>query len=159
MSKHLRREAARACPIHQTIMETAADQLCLHGVFEKDAILDQLNLKAMSDAIRWDYIRDFLQEEQGCELVPLASAYFKRHQRHDEIANPSRYIAGGHGKKTAGYAAITSNNDHLVVAKIKIKHAISNGVGEAFRNYLQAAEDKRIKGGLAPLQISVDKAS
>jgi hypothetical protein len=45
------------------------------------------------------------------------------------------------------------------VAKIKIKHAISNGVGEAFRNYLQAAEDKRVKGGLTPLQISVDKAS
>ncbi|MGB1066181.1 MAG: hypothetical protein ACPGZR_09310 [Paracoccaceae bacterium] len=159
MSKHLRREAARSCPIHQTIMETAADQLSLHGVFEKDAILDQLNLKAMSDAIRWDYIRDFLQQEQKCELVPLASVYFKRHQMHDEIANPSRYIAGGHGKKTAGYAAITSNNDHLVVAKIKIKHAISNGVGEAFRNYLQAAEDKRVGSGLTPLQISVDKAS
>jgi hypothetical protein len=140
-------------------MEAAADQLCLHGVFEKDAILDQLNLKAMSDAIRWDYIRDFLQEEQGCELVPLASVYFKRHQRHDEIANPSRYIAGGHGKKTAGYAAITSNNDHLVVAKIKIRHAISNGVGEAFRNYLQAAENKRLTTGLKPLEIGVNKVS
>ena len=42
MSKYLRREKAKECPIHQMVLEEAAKQLELHGVFEKDAVLDEL---------------------------------------------------------------------------------------------------------------------
>lgn len=159
MSKFLRREAAVKCKIHQEVKKAAIEKLGLHGVFEKDEVLDELQYKAVTDAIRWDYIREFIQEEQGCELVPLASTYFKRHSRAQEIANPSRFIAGGHGKKTAGYAAVEPQNDHLVVAKLKIKHAISKGVSIACESFTETIERKRSISNLPPVQIGVDKAS
>ena len=159
MSKFLRREAAVKCKIHTDVKEAAVQKLRLHGVFEKEEILDELRYKAVTDAIRWDYIREFIQEEQGCELVPLASTYFKRHSRAQEIANPSRFIAGGHGKKTAGYAAVEPQNAHLVVAKLKIKHAISQGVSSACRTFTDKIETKRAISNLPPVQIGVDKAS
>lgn len=159
MSKFLRREAAIKCPIHRYVKKAAYKKLQLHGVFEKDEILEELDFKAVSDSIRWDYIREFIQEEYECELVPLASTYFKRHSRAQEIANPSRFIAGGHGKKTAGYAAVEPQNDHLVVAKLKIKHAISQGVSSACRTFTDKIETKRAISNLPPVQIGVDKAS
>lgn len=143
MSKWLRRDKAKECPIHMMVMEEAARQLSLHGVFEKEAVLDDMNLSAMSDAIRWDYIREFLEEEQGCEMVPLASAYFKRHKKNEEHVNPIKFIAQGYGKKTVGFAAVLPENDHLVVAKIDCKKRMANGVGEAFQKYLVAVETKR----------------
>ena len=143
MSKWLRRGKAKACPIHMAVSDEASKQLQLHGVFEKASILDDLNLSAVSDAIRWDYIREFLQDEQGCELVPLAASYFKRHKRGEEQVNPAKFIALGYGKKTMGFAAVMPENDHLVVARIKSRKAMANGVGAAFQGYLLAVETKR----------------
>lgn len=148
MSKYLRREKARECPIHMMVTDEAAKHLELHGVFEKQSILDDLNLAAMTDAIRWDYVREFLEEEQGCELVPLAASYFKRHKKEEERVNPQRFIALGHGKKTMGFAAVVPEHDHLVVARLQHRKSMANGVGEAFRKYLVAVEQKRAVSGL-----------
>ena len=143
MSRFLRKEKARVCPIHNAVYDAAAARLGHDGVFSKEEIIEALRFDAVADAIRWDYIREFLEHDQGCSLTPLAAAYFKRHKREAEILNTSRYIAVGHGKKTAGYAAVTPANDHLVVAQVIIRKRMLNGAGEAFANYLQAIAAKR----------------
>ena len=93
MSKFVRRETVRKCAIHQTIMERASEDLEHSGAFNKEEILETLGLIVMADSVRWDYIREFLQEDQGCELVPVAASYFKRHKRDEELTSPERFIA------------------------------------------------------------------
>jgi len=148
VSKYLRKEKARACPVHMAIMDECAKQLNLHGVFEKSEILSNLSLDAMVDAVRWDYVREFLEDELGCEMVPLASAYFKRHKKSEEQVNPQKFIAMGHGKKTTGYATVTQGNDHLFVCRVEAKRAMANGVGRAFEAYLEQISQKRAQLGI-----------
>jgi hypothetical protein len=148
MSKYLRKEKARGCPVHMAIMDECSRQLSLHGVFQKDAVLEALNLEAMTDAVRWDYIRSFLEDELGCEMVPLASVYFKRHRLEEERVNPQRFIATGHGKKTAGFATVTHENDHLYVSRIEAKKSMANGVGKAFEEFVQKVSEKRAAIGV-----------
>jgi hypothetical protein len=150
--KYLHRKVARGCPIHTAVLETAVDQLVDFGVFSKDKVVDALNFGAIADSIRWDYIREFIQEEQGADLVPLASTYFKHHKATEERVNPARFIAQGNGKKTAGYAAVIPANDHLVIHRIKQRKAISNGVAESFHEYLDRLNAKRIDQGLLPVR-------
>lgn len=143
MSKYLRKDKARGCPVHMAVLDECGRQLSLHGVFEKSAVLEYLNLEAMADSVRWDYVRSFLEEEQGCEMVPLASVYFKRHKLEEERVNPQRFIATGHGKKTAGFATVTQENDHLYISRIDTKKKMANGVGEAFETFVQKVVEKR----------------
>lgn len=149
MSKYLRKEKARGSPIYMSILDKCADELALHGVFRKDKVLDELALDTVSDAIRWDYIREFLEDEQGCEMVPLAEAYFKRHGSNEERINPQKFIAMGHGKKTAGYASVSHENDHLFIARIEHKRMMSNGVGKAFEEFASRVAQKRLELGIA----------
>lgn len=148
MSKYLRKDKARGCPVHMAILDECGRQLSLHGVFEKDAVLENLNLSAMTDAVRWDYIRNFLEEELGCEMVPLASVYFKRHKPEEERVNPQRFIATGHGKKTAGFATVTHENDHLYISRIESKKSMANGVGKAFEAFVQRVAERRAALGI-----------
>lgn len=159
MSKYLRKEKARACPVHMAVLDECARQLNLHGVFEKSDVLETLNLSAMVDAVRWDYVRDFLEGELGCEMVPLAAAYFKRHSKNEERVNPQKFIALGHGKKTTGYATVTHENDHLFVCRLETKRAMANGVGKAFEAYLEQVSKKRAQLGIEgpPLHITSEQ--
>jgi hypothetical protein len=148
----LRREAARACPIHGLVYECAVKYLVEFGVFSKQEVIDELNFGAISDSVRWDYIREFIQEDQKTELIPLAENFFTRHKKAEERVNPGRFIAQGHGKKTFGYAAVTPENDHLVVRRIEQRKAISNGVADAFHTYLRKVNDKRVDQGMVPVR-------
>lgn len=150
MSKFIRRETVRKCAIHQSIMEQASEDLEHTGAFDKDDILETLGLKVMEDSVRWDYIRDFIQEDQGCELVPVAASYFKRHKRDEELTSPERFIASGHGKKTAGFVSVTLQNDHLIVHRILQRQRMANGAGTKFREYAEAVQDRRIALGAPP---------
>jgi hypothetical protein len=142
-SSYLRRLAALRCPIHQGIKNEASNLLAHSGCFSKEEVLKALNFEAVSDAIRWDYIREFIQDDQGCELVPLAASYFTRHPKVEEHVNPAKFLAQGHGKKTAGYAAVTGANDHLVVARISFRRAQKDGAQTAFDAYVKAVEAVR----------------
>lgn len=142
MNKWLRKEKAVVCPIHKMVQAEASNRLAHSGDFSKEEILEALNLEAIEEAIRWDYIREFLETDHGCELLPVSAAYFKRHQKRDEQINPSRYIATGHGKKTAGFAAIIAKNEHLIVERVKQRKKVANGVAEALRKYVDAINKK-----------------
>tara|TARA_R110000824_G_scaffold3913_1_gene18695 strand:- start:144 stop:572 length:429 start_codon:yes stop_codon:yes gene_type:complete len=139
-------------------MERASEDLEHSGAFNKEEILETLGLIVMADSVRWDYIREFLQEDQGCELVPVAASYFKRHKRDEELTSPERFIASGHGKKTAGFVSVTIQNDHLVVCRIGQRQKMANGAGEKFREYAEAVMERRTVLGIAatdePLQLN-----
>jgi hypothetical protein len=150
--KYLRKEAAKACPIHTAVYNSALEQLVLFGVFSKEDVIDSLNFEAVADSIRWDYIREFIEEEQHAELIPLAASFFSRHQRQEEHLNPSKFLAQGYGKKTHGFAAVTTMNDHLVIKRIEQRQAISNGVAASFQAYLENVDNRRVEEGLKSLR-------
>ena len=152
MSKYVRRHAVRECAIHQSVMELATQRLEKDGAFHKAEVIDELGLRVMEDSIRWDYVRDFIQEDQGSELVPVAAKYFKQHTKNEELANPEKFIATGYGKKTAGFVSVIAENDHLTVRRLQQRQALANGVGEAFRNYAEAVQGRRIAIGVVKPQ-------
>jgi hypothetical protein len=149
--KWLRKEAARACPIHTAVYNAALVELVEYGVFNKQDVIDTLNFTAVADAIRWDYIRDFIVEDQGVELIPLAMAYWTRHQRQEEYVNPEKFLAQGYGKKTHGFAAVLKQNDHLVIKRLEQRKALSNGVAKSFQTYLENVDARRVQEGLPSL--------
>ena len=152
MSRYMRREVIRECAIHQSIMDLASEGLATNGSFRKVSVIEALGLRAVEDSIRWDYIRDFLQEDQDCELVPVAERYFKRHSISEEQINPEKFIATGHGKKTAGFVSVIAETDHLTVRRLRQRQALANGVGKAFRTYAEAVQSKRIALGVVSAQ-------
>lgn len=150
--KYLRKEAAKACPIHTAVHNAAIEHLVNFGVFSKDIVIDSLNFEAVADSIRWDYIREFIEEEQKAELIPLAASFFTRHQRQEEYNNPEKFLAQGYGKKTHGFAAVTKRNDHLVIKRLEQRKAVSNGVATSFQAYLDNVDRRRVQEGLTSLR-------
>lgn len=142
MSKFLRREVARACPVHTAVLATAVDDLAKFGAFSKTDILQRLRLTAMEDSIRWDYIRGFIEAEHGETLMALAAAYFKRHKTQEEEVNPAKFMALGHGKKTEGFAVVSEKNGHFVLRLLASKQTLKNGVAKAFDAYVSAVNAK-----------------
>ena len=143
--KYLRREVARSCPIHSVVLDKCSDALADFGVFEKKDIIDGLNFSAIEGAIRWDYISEFLAEDQGIELVPLAQRYFTRHPKAERAVAPEKFIAMGHGKKTMGYACVELEGGVFAVKRLQTKKALSNGVGKAVSAFGEALILKRSK--------------
>lgn len=145
MSKWLRKDKARENPHYQAILEKASADLEESGFFHKDEVLGALGYEPFASDMRWDYIRVFLEEEQGCELMPLAESFFKAQRKAGGLdqLKPERYLASGHGKKTAGYAAVTEENDFLVIKRVAQRKAMANGVGRTYQDFLQAVVAKR----------------
>jgi hypothetical protein len=132
-NKYLRREVARGCPVHKIVMEEAGRELEQHGFFSKEDVLDSCRMSAMAESIRWDYVKEFLQEDNLTELIPLASSFFKRHSTKSVEVRPEKFLAMGHGKKTAGYACVRAQaNEPLVICRLEQRRSLSNGVGKAF---------------------------
>jgi len=149
-AKYLRRDKARACPVHVPILRLCSKKLGENGFFEKDDVIGELRYEAVEDSIRWDYIAGFLREELGIELVPLASRFFKQHDRAERVVAPERFIASGHGKKTAGYAHVALDDGRLALRVLKWKTAQANGSLRSQRNLLKAID----KEGLLPQGLS-----
>jgi hypothetical protein len=140
--KYLRKEVARECPVHMAVLETASRLLSENGYFSKEDVIEETRYAAIEDSIRWDYIVDFLTQEQGVELIPMAPRFFKRHQIQERLVSPEKFIAGGHGKKTAGYCSITQNNGVFAIKILKNRKALTNGVGKAYIAFLDACRAK-----------------
>lgn len=155
--RYMRKETARACPVHSMIKDKANEMLAANGHFSKEVVLEELNLSTMEDSIRWDYIREFIEEDHGVNLVPLAARFFIgkiKTKSGDNVSfistaaerkvNPEKYIAGGHGKKTHGYALVTFEQGVMAIACLKRYRGLSNGAGKAFRAYAISLEKKNL---------------
>jgi len=143
--KWLRKEKARLCPIHQAVLEATLDELHSHGYFHKQEVLEQLSFEAVAEAIRWDYISEFIRDDLSEEIVPLAQAFWTG-TKADKAAkrkitpelrkkNPGAYLAMGHGKRTAGYALVSVDDHRLAVKHLAFKRSLANGVGTSFRDF------------------------
>ena len=143
--KWLRKTKARVCPIHQAVLQSACDELHKHGYFSKDEVLEGLGFGAVAEAIRWDYIAEFIRDEEDEEIVPLAQAFWTgtkadkaaKRQITPELRkkNPGAYLAMGHGKRTAGYALVSVDDHRLAVKHLAFKRSLANGVGTSFREF------------------------
>lgn len=162
MTAFIRKVTALKCPVHLAIVDIAQDSLVQSGYFNKDEVLRKSGFTAMSESIRWDYIIEFIkngiliQEDlngdrfavlgvDGDELIPLAQAFWNKQRKGNTPASspenrklfPQKYIAMGHGKKTAGYALVNFEGGHMALRTLKQKEAMKNGVAEAFQNYAE----------------------
>lgn len=151
-TKFLRRETAKKCPIHKAVLQKARDHLVEKGGwFSKEEIIEELLFGAIEDAIRWDYIADFIREEDGVELIPMAERFFKRSKSEYRINSPEKFMAMGHGKKTAGYALLSVDGGVYALKSLKVKRTLSNGVGAAFQRFAEACH---AQAGLTPATIT-----
>jgi hypothetical protein len=155
----LRKEAAKICPVHTAIVNKAVEHLVDTGVFSKDLVVEGTGMGAVADSIRWDYVREFIIEDQGVELIPLALAFFTRHQKQEEHLRPEKFLAQGYGKKTHGFAAVTKENDHLVIKRIEQRKALSNGVADSFQKFIDKIDARRVEEGLPSLTAPDPKLS
>lgn len=156
MPKFIKKSTARRCPIHQSILEECGKSLAEKGYFNKKTVIDSLNYQAVEESVRWDYLSDFLSDPSGdhsIELVPLAQKFFSstRAERlrdsegvdaKGNLLNLGPYLAGGHGKKTAGYASVTFEGGLLALKRAQRFRGQSNGVGRAFNAYREAVLKK-----------------
>jgi hypothetical protein len=144
MNKRLRRDAARACPVHKAVYDEAVRRLIAHDQFSFNEVLEATRLTAMAEAIRWDYIREFILEDHDLrDLIPLSQAYYERHKRESELANPGKYVAwGGANREAVGYASATEDNRHLVVARLQQRRSVLNGSIKRFQGCVDEARNK-----------------
>ncbi len=133
VSTFLSRKSALRCPIHQAVKEEAVKRLEATGAFSKQEVLGHLSYEAMADSVRWEYVREFIEDDQGCELIPLSELYFRPDRSADRKANPmdkkpEKYLASGHGKRTAGYGSVRSDeNSQLVFCRLKQRQSQASG--------------------------------
>jgi hypothetical protein len=132
----VQKQTVRRCPVHQTLMDEAVKQLEAKNAFAFEGILELCNYGAMKESIRWDYIREFIEEDTSQQLVPMAAEYFRRHSREHELANPGRFVAGAGGnKEAAGYLWFHQSTVHLVRHYLTGRHHQLDG---AQRGYIAA---------------------
>ena len=166
--KYLRKTDAIKCPVHQAILQQACDELHEHGYFHKQSVVDALSFGAVAEAVRWDYISEFIRDELDQDLVPLAQAFWtgtkeqraKREQVTPESRkqNPSAYVAGiGHGKRTAGYGLLSVDDHRLAIKHLSHKRSLANGVGASFRVFATELYKRReLQMELYPLLAPLD---
>jgi len=170
---YLRREKARKCPVHTTILEVATTQLAEFGYFSKGDVLRENSLEAMEPAVRWDYIREFIEADYGIELVPLAQRFFdtvgkETHRRGGFTVEtavhralyPQKYVAAGHGKRTAGYCNADFDNGRFAVVRLQHKREMLNGVAKAFNKFSEELAKREITQNAleakAPPEATID---
>jgi len=136
MSKWLRLESARNNKVYIEIVTEALIRLTERGSFSKDGVLEATGYDVIGD-IRWDYVVRIIEEDHDTKLMAMAESYFKRHATDSEITSPEKYIAHGHGKRTAGYAIIRRENGHLVTHVLKIKEDRAIGCVKAANRTLE----------------------
>ena len=144
--KYLKREVAKQCPAHQAVMEVAANHLMEHGYFAKEDVIKESGMYAVSEALRWDYIAEFLKEDQDCDLIPLSPKFWNM-TTEERVAKPGSALAGGHGAKTAGYALVGICEGALAVRKLMQRRQMANGTGIAFRHFADSLVERDLLDG------------
>lgn len=127
------KRTVRGCKVHRELMDEAIKQLESHDTFRFEDLLDALSLQLMSVSIRWDYIREFIEEDTGEDLVPVAETYFRRHSNKEELANPGKFVAGAGGsKEAAGYVWFSERTTHLIRHYFMARHHQIEGAHQKY---------------------------
>jgi hypothetical protein len=156
MGAFIKYSTAQKCPVHQAIAEMAAEYLTRPpGVFHKERVIDKCNMRAVASSIRWDYVKRMIEDEWGQAdmLFPLAQSFWtgprdkdgnltveESFLDKDKVLNPGKYIASGHGKKTAGYGLICDETGHFALYVLKHKNKVAQGTRKAAGKTASAIE-------------------
>ena len=129
------------CPVHEKVRDECLARLVAVGYFEKEAVLRAKGLSTMANSIQWHFIQQWLDEKNGARVVPVSSAFFrlKDHYTNPDakaaaelrLANPARCLASGHGKRTAGYVAVTFQGGVLAQTKLEIRKKVAVGTAKS----------------------------
>jgi len=163
--KYLRKEDAKNCELHRAIRIKCLDDLTSVGAFHKNEVLEELGYMTVSDSIRWDYIKEFIErpnplKKDECELIPVNERFFhwrrNRAERRDGVTTkqsearetlPEKLIAGGNGRRTAGYVLAGNSYPSITITKLKLRYAMADG-------HKAGADDKLTK--MVEREIGVD---
>jgi hypothetical protein len=155
--KNMRRDMAWSDEQHQKILVECDRQLNKRGCFHKGEVLQALKLEAMAPAIRWDYVAEFLTDptlSYGHSLLAVAETFFtaKGWRKAEEEVDPvvsGRWIATGHGKKTAGYCLANLHNGLMLLYRTKVMVNRGKGlVGSAKQHVRSSMKDPQIEEGV-----------
>ena len=132
---YLRYEKAKQNKHYALLVEKAIIRLADYGNFSKAEVLEDCDFDLFDEnTFRWDYVKRAIEEqdaERDTELIPLALSFFKRRPSDPTIEPMSlakKWIAHGHGKKTAGYCNVSEENGDLVIEQLIIKTGRANGM-------------------------------
>ena len=140
--RRMLRVQARSCKVHKAVYDAAVTRLQSHGAFSRKEVLADTDYEGVADSVRWDYIVEFICADYGIEMVSLSDNYFKRHRRLEEQVNPAKYLALGHGKKTAGYGIVTMAHAHLVIKQLSHRQKVVDGAADALEEQRAHARKK-----------------
>jgi hypothetical protein len=129
--KYLRYEKAIASKVYREIVDECVVRLNDHGTCIKQDVLDRTGYDAVSDDLRWDYIRRMIETSYDTELIPLAPSFMKRHRKQEEITFTERFVARGNGRRTIGYANASQQNGHFVIHRMMMKTKMAKGFTES----------------------------
>lgn len=144
-------EALNSAP-YQALIKEGTALLKTQGYFSKDQVLEGSGMVTVGDSIRWDYLREFLEDASGVHLLCVSRGFFdkyvvdrkgkkvKRNGKPLTTAehrreNPGHYLALGHGKKTFGFALMKTDGGVLAIKVLGVKNKIANGTRVAADNY------------------------
>jgi hypothetical protein len=120
--KFIKYTTATKCHVHLAIADAAVKLLSKDGFFSKEEVLRVTGYALFEESVYWDHIRRMIEEQHKTDLMPLAQAFFNRKRKDPTpIENPGRYMAGGTGKKTAGFAIVSEDNGSFV--RWSLEHA------------------------------------
>lgn len=157
MPKFIKKVTAQRCPVHQAILEQCGKKLVEKGYFSKAEIIEETKMQAVENAIRWDYIVDFLGDPDGghgFQVLPLAQKFFsstraERARAAGEVDSTGRpvnfgqYLAGGHTRKTAGYARLSLDGGLFALKRAQNYKGMSNGIGKAWSAYVEKCRQEQ----------------
>jgi len=167
-TRYLHRSVAEKCPVHTAIKNLCIERIVKDSFFNKEEVVKAARFAAVSESIRWDYVRSFIEEDEGVALIPITSRFFKWKPTKSELNEhgtivdgrlklpkndavikiPEKFIAGGNGRRTAGYMKADSVHPTITLAKMHNRRGVRNGVSEAFDNYLIAVKNRvALEGG------------
>lgn len=133
--------------VYIELAEAGEARLTVVGSFSKEEVLEITGYDVVApEAINWEYVRRMIQERGSTELIPLASAFFKRHREKDVMQFPRRFIAGGTGKATAGYCIASEGNGHFVIERLKMKRGAIQGAVKSLESSHSVAQRAGVKG-------------
>lgn len=136
MTAYVRREKARVCPVHQVILSRAMEELEEYGYFAKSDVIEACGMEAVSEAIRWDYILEFLKDDGKLELVPLAEGFW--HMTPEQRKHrPEQALAIGHAKKAVGYGLVELDGGALAVRQLEFRRSCANGHVKSTESYFR----------------------
>jgi hypothetical protein len=150
MSHRCRYEQALADKNYQAIADYAGERLEAIGHFSKEDVLDNTGYGLFSETINWDFVRRMLEEKFNTRLIALAPCFFKRHKKDEELNNPARFLAGGTGRRAAGYAHLSTENGHFVIVALHRQRGIINGLTKSAKDIIQKGQVAGIEGLMLP---------